>query len=128
MTYAYNISWFISYEHTNSKLRFSFDFFLLQLDYEDFNGRLSVLIFLQNLFNDLTKQRLNDYAAYFFLPIACHYYNEMNNECIKQFQLTLKFLLEKWKNNFEMIFWKKKLFTTEFLTQKKLVFSSFFFR
>jgi len=41
-------------------------FFLLQLDYEDFNGRLSVLIFFNNLFNDLTKQRLNDYAAYFF--------------------------------------------------------------
>mgnify|MGYP001035427567 FL=1 len=84
-----------SYEHTKAKLKSYFDFFLLQLDYEDFNGRLSVLIFLQNLFNDLTKQRLNDYAAYFFLPLACHFYNETNSECKKQFQLDLKLLLEK---------------------------------
>ncbi|CAF4004959.1 unnamed protein product, partial [Rotaria sp. Silwood1] len=72
-----------SYEHTKTKLKSSFDFFLLQLDYEDYNGRLSVLIFLNNLFNDLTKQRLTDYAAYFFLPLSCHYYNEINNECKK---------------------------------------------
>lgn len=84
-----------SYEHTKSKLKSYFDFFLLQLDYEDNNGRLSVLIFFQNLFHDLTKQRLNDYAAYFFLPLACHYYNERNNECKKQFQMNLNLLLNK---------------------------------
>ncbi|CAF4957017.1 unnamed protein product, partial [Rotaria sp. Silwood1] len=84
-----------SYEHTKTKLKSYFDFFLLQLDYEDYNGRLSVLIFLNNLFNDLTKQRLNDYAAYFFLPLSCHYYNEINNECKKYFQLNLHLLLEK---------------------------------
>ncbi len=84
-----------SYEHTKSKLKSYFDFFLLQLDYENFHGRLSVLIFLNNLFNDLSKQRLNDYAAYFFLPLSCHYYNEMNNECKKYLEMNLKFLLEK---------------------------------
>lgn len=84
-----------SYEHTKTKLKSYFDFFLLQLDYENNSGRLSVLIFLQNLFQDLTKQRLNDYAAYFFLPLACHYYNEMNSECKKQFQTNLNLLLEK---------------------------------
>jgi hypothetical protein len=35
-----------SYEHTKTKLKSYFDFFLPQLNYEDFNGRLSVLIFL----------------------------------------------------------------------------------
>ncbi|CAF3742170.1 unnamed protein product [Rotaria sordida] len=84
-----------SYEHTKAKLKSYFDFFLLQLDYDDYNGRLSVLIFLNNLFNDLTKQRLNDYASYFFLPLSCHYYNEINNECKKYFQLNLHLLLEK---------------------------------
>ena len=84
-----------SFEHTKHKLKSYFDFFLLQLDYEDSNGRLSVLIFLQNLFNDLTKQRLNDYAAYFFLPLACHYYNETNNDCKKYFQSNMKLLLDK---------------------------------
>ncbi|CAF3023094.1 unnamed protein product [Rotaria socialis] len=84
-----------SYEHTKAKLKSYFDFFLLQLDYEDYNGRLSVLTFLNSLFNDLTKQRLNDYAAYFFLPLSCHYYNETNNECKKYFQLNLHLLLEK---------------------------------
>lgn len=84
-----------SYEHTKAKLKSYFDFFLLQLDYEDYNGRLSVLMFLNSLFNDLTKQRLNDYAAYFFLPLSCHYYNETNNECKKYFQTNLRLLLEK---------------------------------
>jgi hypothetical protein len=87
--------YFFSYEHTKSKLKSYLDFFLLQLDYNDSNGRLSVLTFLNNLFNDLTKQRLNDYAAYFFLPLSCHYYNETNNECKKYFQLNLHLLLEK---------------------------------
>ena len=84
-----------SYEHSKAKLKSYFDFFLLQLDYEDNNGRLSVLIFLNNLFNDLTKQRLNDYAAYFFVPLSCHYYNETNNECKKSFQSNLYLLLNK---------------------------------
>ena len=84
-----------SYEHTKSKLKSYFDFFLLQLDYEEHIGRLSVLTFLNNLFNDLPKQRLNDYAAYFFLPLSCHYYNETNNECKKSFQSNLRLLLEK---------------------------------
>ncbi|CAF1230765.1 unnamed protein product, partial [Adineta ricciae] len=87
--------YFFSYEHTKAKLKSYLDFFLLQLDYEDPNGRLSVLMFLNTLFNDLTKQRLNDYAAYFFVPLACHYYNETNNECKKYFQMNLKLLLEK---------------------------------
>ncbi|CAF3756939.1 unnamed protein product [Adineta steineri] len=87
--------YFFSYEHTKTKLKSYLDFFLLQLDYEEYNGRLSVLIFLNNLFNDLTKQRLNDYAAYFFVPLSCHYYNETNNECKKYFQSNLKLLLEK---------------------------------
>ena len=84
-----------SYEHTKHKLKSYFDFILLQLDYEDVHGRLSVLIFLQTLFQDLTKQRLNDYAAYFFLPLACHYYNEINQDCKKNFQENLRLLLEK---------------------------------
>ena len=84
-----------SYEHTKTKLKSYFDFFLLQLDYENYNGRLSTLIFLNNLLNDLTKQRLNDYAAYFFLPLSCHYYNETHNECKKYFQFNLRLLLEK---------------------------------
>ena len=84
-----------SYEHTKAKLKSYFDFFLLQLDYENYHGRLSTLIFLNNLFSDLTKQRLNDYAAYFFLPLSCHYYNETHNECKKYFQLNLRLLLEK---------------------------------
>ena len=84
-----------SYEHTKAKLKSYFDFFLLQLDYDDFNGRLSVLSFLHHLFNDLSKQRLNDYAAYFFLPLSCHYYNEAKIECKKSFQANLHLLLEK---------------------------------
>ena len=84
-----------SYEHTKAKLKSYFDFFLLQLDYDDFNGRLSVLTFLHRLFSDLSKQRLNDYAAYFFLPLSCHYYNETKSECKKSFQANLHLLLEK---------------------------------
>ena len=84
-----------SYEHTKAKLKSYFDFFLLQLDYADHQGRLSVLTFLNILIRDLPKQRLNDYAAYFFVPLACHFYNETNADCKKSFQENLRLLLEK---------------------------------
>lgn len=84
-----------SYEHSKAKLKSYFDFFLLQLDYEEIHGRSSVLMFLNSLIQDLPKQRLNDYAAYFFLPLSCHYYNETNQDCKKLFQQNLRALLEK---------------------------------
>ena len=84
-----------AYEHSKAKLKSYFDFFLLQLDYEEISGRSSVLIFLNSVIHDLPKQRLNDYAAYFFLPLSCQYYNEPHQECKKLFQQNLHLLLEK---------------------------------
>lgn len=84
-----------SYEHTKSKLKGYFDFLLLHLDYQEQSGRQSVLLFLNGLFQDMPKQRLNDHAAYFFVPLSCHFYNETNQECKKLFQQNLQILLER---------------------------------
>jgi len=84
-----------SYEHSKSKLKGFFDFFLLQLDYEENAGRASVLMFFKVLFEDLPKNRLNENAAFFFVPFSSQFYNETNVECKKLFQEDLRLLIGK---------------------------------
>ncbi|CAF0872294.1 unnamed protein product, partial [Didymodactylos carnosus] len=81
--------------HSKQKLKTYFDFYLLQIDYKNVDGRLSAIHVLQSIFNDLSKQQLQSYSTYFFLPIVCHLYNETDVECKKLLVNAIKVLLIK---------------------------------